>query len=637
MRRSSNALFAAAGALAAGVPFASAAPVESGFVGLPAEAMDDMSPAMREVIWGEIEANRARLALPKAGSRPSFQWPLRPVHGYSDPDYETIAAYVDHDPTYPDHIKDYNCGARTYDNSAGYNHQGTDIGLDPDGWVLMDAREVEIIAAAPGTIISKSDGNYDHNCSKDMNFTWNAVYVQHDDGSIAWYGHMKSGSLTTKSIGSRVATGEFLGNVGSSGNSTAPHLHFEVYDASNNLIDPFAGSCNNFNSSTWWASQGSYLRPKVNRIIAASALPVDATCGTDGRLKNAGSINAVSAFAPGSHMIFVAFVRDLATTDALTFTIHRPDGTVWDTFNAGTLDQVYPGGYFYVNYTLEATAPAGTWLAEAAVAGTKAQVAFAVNAQATPVTNYTDIWWNAAESGWGINFVHQSDTIFATWFTYDTDHSGLWLSMAATKQSDGSYAGTIYRTTGTQLTQINGQQATTSTTSVGSGTLRFATSSTATFSYTVNGISQQKSITRDVFSTPSTCVATAATRAYATNYQDLWWNASESGWGLNVAHQGDILFTTWFTYEAGGRGQWLSGALVRQPTGEFTGSLYRTTGTPFNLINGSPVTATQVSVGSLTLTFSDGEHARMDYSVDGVAQSKSIARDVFAAIAPLCQ
>ena len=38
----------------------------------------------------------------------------------------------------------------------------------------------------------------------------------------------------------------------------------------------------------------------------------------------------------------------------------------------------------------------------------------------------------------------------------------------------------------------------------------------------------------------------------AYNYQDLWWAApagSEAGWGVNLTHQGDTIFATWFTYD----------------------------------------------------------------------------------------
>jgi murein DD-endopeptidase MepM/ murein hydrolase activator NlpD len=107
----------------------------------------------------------------------------------------------------------------------------------------MDSNDVEIVSAAAGTILYKSDGNFDRSCTFNNN-NWNAVYVQHSDGSVAWYGHMKAGTLTTKNVGASVAQGEYLGVVGSSGNSTGPHLHFEVYDSGNNLIDPYAGTCN---------------------------------------------------------------------------------------------------------------------------------------------------------------------------------------------------------------------------------------------------------------------------------------------------------------------------------------------------------------------------------------------------------
>ena len=59
-------------------------------------------------------------------------------------------------------------------------------------------------------------------------------------------------------------------------------------------------------------------------------------------------------------------------------------------------------------------------------------------------TNYQDLWWAApaeSESGWGVNFTHQGDMIFATWFTYDVDGTPLWLS--ATVHQDG--AGRLHR------------------------------------------------------------------------------------------------------------------------------------------------------------------------------------------------
>ena len=44
--------------------------------------------------------------------------------------------------------------------------------------------------------------------------------------------------------------------------------------------------------------------------------------------------------------------------------------------------------------------------------------------------NVQDLWWNPAESGWGLNIAHQDDTLFATLFTYGADGGGIWLVMS---------------------------------------------------------------------------------------------------------------------------------------------------------------------------------------------------------------
>jgi hypothetical protein len=138
--------------------------------------------------------------------------PLKQALGYNDNGYYGISNYIDQNPSFPNQLLDYNCGNRTYDISSGYNHAGTDIFTWPYYWQKMERNIVQVIAAAPGTIIAKSDGNFDQNCS----FTacdWNAVYIMHADGSVAWYGHMKAGSLTNKTVGQTVLTGEYLGIV----------------------------------------------------------------------------------------------------------------------------------------------------------------------------------------------------------------------------------------------------------------------------------------------------------------------------------------------------------------------------------------------------------------------------------------
>ena len=71
---------------------------------------------------------------------------------------------------------------------------------------------------------------------------------------MTYYGHMTSGSVTTKSLGSNISCSEQIGGVGTSGNSSGLHLHFEPRL---NWVgfDPYAGSCSV--STSWWVDQGT--------------------------------------------------------------------------------------------------------------------------------------------------------------------------------------------------------------------------------------------------------------------------------------------------------------------------------------------------------------------------------------------
>jgi serine protease len=132
---------------------------------------------------------------------------------------------------------------------------------------------------------------------------------------------------------------------------------------------------------------------------------------------------------------------------------------------------------------------------------------FGAQSNLARATHYQDLWWNAppgSESGWGINVIQQGGVIFATWFTYDFDGAPLWLSVTATSAVPGTYSGTLHRTTGPAFNAVPFDPTRIRTAPVGTATLTFADGNAATFAYTVNGVSQQKSITRQVFRSPGT-------------------------------------------------------------------------------------------------------------------------------------
>lgn len=127
--------------------------------------------------------------------------------------------------------------------------------------------------------------------------------------------------------------------------------------------------------------------------------------------------------------------------------------------------------------------------------------------------------------------------------------------------------------------------------------------------------------------------------AHAPSYTALWLNLEEAGWGLNVNHQGNILFATLFTYDSTGQPLWLHMSEgVRQANGTtYSGSLYRTTGPAFNAVPFAPFgSANYTAVGTMSLNFTSATTATLTYSVNGAVVTKSIQSYVYGSRAASC-
>ena len=68
--------------------------------------------------------------------------------------------------------------------------------------------------------------------------------------------------------------------------------------------------------------------------------------------------------------------------------------------------------------------------------------------RAADATDFTDLWFVPAESGWGVNVVQSDSFLFLTFFIYGADHSPLWYTGSLTWNGD-TYAGALYATRGT--------------------------------------------------------------------------------------------------------------------------------------------------------------------------------------------
>src|SRR6185312_10771094 len=145
-------------------------------------------------------------------------------------------------------------------------------------------------------------------------------------------------------------------------------------------------------------------------------------------------------------------------------------------------------------------------------------------ANAAAAVNVQGLWWGSApQSGWGVNLVQQGSTVFATWFTYDTDGSGMWLVMPNGAPAGGNtYQGALYRTTGPSVSAKTFDPSQVKTAAVGTATFAFSDSNTGVFTAVVNGTTVTKAISREIFNGAAPTCAVGGSAGSTPNYQDLW-------------------------------------------------------------------------------------------------------------------
>ena len=100
-------------------------------------------------------------------------------------------------------------------------------------------------------------------------------------------------------------------------------------------------------------------------------------------------------------------------------------------------------------------------------------------------TDYTDIWFNPAEAGWGVNVVQSDTFMFLTFFIYGADSKPTWFTGQVTLDASNNFNGTLFATTGTYYilpwAGVTGAAA-------GTASFQPLTPYTARLVYTVNGV-----------------------------------------------------------------------------------------------------------------------------------------------------
>lgn len=119
------------------------------------------------------------------------------------------------------------------------------------------------------------------------------------------------------------------------------------------------------------------------------------------------------------------------------------------------------------------------------------------------IIDFTDLWWNANESGWGISLTHANSNVFATWFTYDATGKAIWYVapactlLAATTTT--SCTSDLYTVTGGSPLTVPWAGQNRQVKPEGSVTFQFTDASRAVMTYTIGGNTTSRVITRQPF------------------------------------------------------------------------------------------------------------------------------------------
>lgn len=255
----------------------------------------------------------------EGGGRPSLSIPIACALGENCWTFQ----YFDHDPG--SGVRDYACGARSYDG-----HTGTDF-------ALRDAAQIEkgvrVLAAAPGTVRAVRDGMADRLFEpadraglkgKDCG---NGVALLHGDGWETQYCHLRKGSIRVRP-GQKVETGETLGTVGLSGRTQFPHVELVVRHQGE-AIDPFTGPAPDTRCG---ADEKSLWSPGARAELGYSPVDILAV-GVTGTMPSAdkakAGLLAASALPSDSPLLAAwATLVGVKEGDSLHLSLTAPDGRV---------------------------------------------------------------------------------------------------------------------------------------------------------------------------------------------------------------------------------------------------------------------------------------------------------------------
>jgi hypothetical protein len=130
--------------------------------------------------------------------------------------------------------------------------------------------------------------------------------------------------------------------------------------------------------------------------------------------------------------------------------------------------------------------------------------ASASHATPTATTDFSDLWFNPAEPGWGANVIQQGRTLFVTIFVYNTANQPTWyvasdVRLTGNSGATSTFSGTLYETAGPWFGNTSFDGASVTVRPVGNLTFSAGQPANATLTYTVGNNTVSKQVERQTW------------------------------------------------------------------------------------------------------------------------------------------
>lgn len=188
-----------------------------------------------------------------------------------------------------------------------------------------------------------------------------------------------------------------------------------------------------------------------------------------------------------------------AAQTAYSGALYRPSGSLFSAYNVQSFKANAPVGTATVTYTGPGTATLSYTID--GISGSKnIQRQIYATDDGLPKLTVNDLWWGGdTQNGWGLNIAQQGRVLFPVWYTYDASGKTMWYAIPGGIWDGSTFTGDLYATTSSPWLGVPYNAAAFTPVKVGGVVLTFIDQDNATMTYTVNGVTQTKSIVRQPY------------------------------------------------------------------------------------------------------------------------------------------